>query len=153
MNNIAAWFRRQAENPQIVILVLVMLAIAAVIYVAGNMLTPLIAALVIAYLLQGGVDRLQGFGVPHLPSVIAMFLVFMAGLIVAVVWLLPLLILEPPCMARNLLRCFQRRSWTASSGPASSGPIQASYGWLHRWTMRRATVRSCLHAVSVAREH
>ena len=92
MNNIAAWFRRQAENPQIVILVLVMLAIAAVIYVAGNMLTPLIAAVVIAYLLQGGVDRLQGLGLPHLPSVITMFLVFMAGLIVAVVWLLPLLI-------------------------------------------------------------
>lgn len=92
MNYVAAWFRRQVENPQIVILVLVMLAIAAVIFFAGSMLTPLIAAVVIAYLLQGGVNRLRALGLPHLPSVIIIFFVFIATLIVAVVWLLPLLV-------------------------------------------------------------
>ena len=91
MNYVAAWFRRQLANPQIVLLLLVLFGIGAVIYFIGDMLAPLIAALVIAYLLQGGVNRLQRIGLPHLPAVIVMFLVFVALLIVVVVWLFPLL--------------------------------------------------------------
>lgn len=92
MNYVASWFRRQLANPQIVILMLVLIAIAAVIYFIGGMLGPLMAALVIAYLLQGMVNRLQNLGLPHLPAVIVVFLVFLAVLVVAVVWLIPLLV-------------------------------------------------------------
>ena len=55
------------------------------------MLTPVFAAVVIAYLLDGMVLRLERLKLPRLPAVVFVFLVFLAGVIVLLVWLLPVL--------------------------------------------------------------
>lgn len=89
MNYVTEWFRRHLANPQVVLLVLVISAIAGVIALAGDMLGPVLAAVVIAYLLQGIVSRLENRGVPHLAAVLAAFLGFVAALLVLVFLLLP----------------------------------------------------------------
>jgi putative permease len=53
------------------------------------MLLPLLAAIVIAYLLEGLVQRLERRGLPHLMAVITVFLVFFAFMIFAAFGLLP----------------------------------------------------------------
>ncbi|CAN2044076.1 putative permease PerM [Candidatus Magnetomoraceae bacterium gMMP-1] len=57
----------------------------------GNMLTPVFAAMVIAYLLEGIAVALQRCQMPRLMAVLIVFLLFMAGLIILTVGLLPLL--------------------------------------------------------------
>lgn len=92
MNRISEWFRRNLADQQVVLLVLVLAAISLVIYLTGKMLAPVFAALVIAYLLQGVVNRLEGLGAPHLVAVICTFTLFMAILLFLILGFLPLLV-------------------------------------------------------------
>ncbi len=101
MNALRDWFRRHLSNPQVVALGVVVLVLVAVIWAFGHMLAPLLAALVIAYLLDSLATRLRARGMPHLPAVLVVFLGFVAVLLVAVLWLFPLL-------ARQLSQLFQQ---------------------------------------------
>lgn len=92
MNAVTRWFRRQIANPQVVTLTIALLSVAVVVYLFGNMLAPVLAAVVIAYLLQGVVVRLERLGVPHLPSVLLVFLGFTAFVAALIFGLLPPLI-------------------------------------------------------------
>ncbi len=83
MADIKGWFRRQFSDPQVVTLTLIILVLAGTIFFLGQMLLPLLAAIVIAYLLEGLVQRLEHRGVPHLVSVVIVFLVFFAFMIFA----------------------------------------------------------------------
>ena len=94
MNRVSAWFRRNMSDPQVVLLVLILLAVSAAIYFAGSMLAPVIAAAVIAYLLQGLVARLESLGLPHLPAVLITYMIFLASLFFLFLGLLPLLITQ-----------------------------------------------------------
>jgi putative permease len=89
MVDIRSWFRRQIGDPQVVTLVLIVLALAGTIFFFGEMLLPLLAAVVIAYLLEGLVQRLERRGLPHLVAVLTVFLVFFAFMIFAAFGLLP----------------------------------------------------------------
>lgn len=91
MDALLAWLRRQLENPQVVALTLVVLVLAASIWLFGHMLAPLLASLVIAFLLNGIAERMRARGVPHLVAVLLVFLLFLAILIICFFWLLPLL--------------------------------------------------------------
>ena len=59
MNIITNWLRRQFANPQLVVLILILAAVVLTLYLAGDSLAPVLAATVIAYLLQGLVNRLD----------------------------------------------------------------------------------------------
>jgi putative permease len=89
MADIKGWFRRQFSDPQVVTLTLIILVLAGTIFFFGQMLLPLLASIVIAYLLEGLVQRLEHRGVPHLFAVIIVFLVFFAFMIFAAFGLLP----------------------------------------------------------------
>lgn len=91
MDAILTWLRRQFENPQVVALALIVLVLALSIWLFGNMLAPLLASLVIAYLLNGIAERLRARRVPHTVAVLLVFLLFLAILIICFFWLLPLL--------------------------------------------------------------
>ncbi|MBT8135863.1 MAG: AI-2E family transporter [Gammaproteobacteria bacterium] len=92
MNRISEWFRRNLADQQVVLLVAVLAAVSLAIYVTGRMLAPVFAALVIAYLLQGIVIRLERVGTPHLVAVICTFAIFLTVLLFLIIGLLPLLI-------------------------------------------------------------
>jgi len=92
MNNvITKWFKKYFSDPEGVILAILLLSGLAIVVFMGNMLAPVLAAVVIAYLLEGLVSWLEDHNVPRMPSVLIVFLPFMAFLLVILLGLLPLL--------------------------------------------------------------
>jgi len=91
MDSITQWFRRQVANPQIVFLTFALLGLLLFITYAGNMLAPVLASIVIAYLLEGIIKHLQRLRVPRLLSVVIVFTLFMLFLFLVMFALMPLL--------------------------------------------------------------
>jgi putative permease len=91
MNRIVNWFKLQLSNPQVVFLAIFLLVLVLVISYAGNTLAPVIAGIVIAYLLEGVVTRLTRVGLPRLLSVWFVFLAFLLLLTGITFGLLPML--------------------------------------------------------------
>lgn len=89
MNIVIAWFRRILSDTQAVVLVLLLLAGTVVVLFMGQMLAPVIAAIVIAYLLEGIVQYLMRMGTRRMFSVIVVFTLFCAFLLFLVIGLLP----------------------------------------------------------------
>jgi putative permease len=81
---------------------LIILVLALTVYFFGNMLAPLFAAVVIAYLLEGIVSRLERRGAPHLGAVLIVFLSFFAFLLFAAFGLLPMLVRQLTSFAQQV---------------------------------------------------
>ena len=91
MNLLTAWFKRTFSDPQVVILGIVLVLGFAIILGLGQILAPFFASIVIAYLLEAAVVRLQSLGLARLASVLLVFLVFLAGLFFLLFGLIPML--------------------------------------------------------------
>ena len=91
MNIVSAWFRRILTDQQAVVLLVLLFVSLAVVLVMGEMLAPVLAGLVIAYLLEGLVGFLENHRLPRSISVFLVFTGFMAFVFFVVFWLLPLL--------------------------------------------------------------
>lgn len=92
MKIISDWFRRLFEDPQAIILVLVLALVTGVILFMGRDLAPVLASLVIAYLLEGIVQFLQRrTRMPRLLAVVLVFLLFLAFVLFVLVGLMPLI--------------------------------------------------------------
>lgn len=89
MELIVAWVKRHLENPQVVILFSLILGALVLIVGFGSMLMPVFAAWVIAYLLEGLVKRLQSTGLPRILAVVLVFIVFLAGLTLVCLVVIP----------------------------------------------------------------
>ncbi len=89
MEVIRQWFRRFSSDPQAVILALVLLSGFVVVLTMGQMLAPVLAALVLSYLLEGVVTEMQQRGVPRLGAVLLVFTLFMVLLLFSLLGLLP----------------------------------------------------------------
>ena len=89
MEVLRQWFRRFSADPQAVILVLLLLVGFVVVLTMGKMLGPVLAALVLAYLLEGLVTTLQDYGIPRLAAVILVFIIFMVFLMFSLLGLFP----------------------------------------------------------------
>ena len=91
MGIIRDWFDRHLSDPQVVGLAILLISGFGVVYAAGAMLAPVIASIVIAYLLEGLVAVLAQLGVPRLAAVLVVFIAFMAFLFFVIFALLPVL--------------------------------------------------------------
>jgi putative permease len=91
MQLVKDWFRHYLSNPQVVILVIMLVGLLIIVMAMGHMLAPVLASLVIAYLLEGVVVALERRGFARLPAVISVFLLFMAFILLMFFGLLPLL--------------------------------------------------------------
>ncbi|MCB1792738.1 MAG: AI-2E family transporter, partial [Gammaproteobacteria bacterium] len=91
MRMITEWFKRTFSDPQIVFLTLVLAIGFAVVLSMGDMLAPVLASAVIAYLLEGLVVVLEDRGVPRLLSVTIVFVAFLLFVSLVLFGLLPLL--------------------------------------------------------------
>jgi putative permease len=96
------WFRRHFSDPQVVILALFLALGVLAIALFGKMLAPVLASLVLAYLLEGGVQRLERLGVPRLLGVIGVFTGFMAALVYLLFGLVPMLTRQLAAIVRDL---------------------------------------------------
>lgn len=89
MDIIRRWFQRYFSDPQVVILALFLIFGFAVVLTMGNMLAPVLAGVVIAYLLEGLVGPLEQRGMGRTWAVSLVFIVFMLFLLFAIFGLIP----------------------------------------------------------------
>ena len=90
-NAIRAWFERHFSDPQVLGLAAVLIVGFAIIWLGGGLLAPVIASVVIAYLLEGLIGVLERYRAPRLAAVLVVFIAFMTTLVFVMFGLLPLL--------------------------------------------------------------
>jgi putative permease len=91
MKIISDWFQRFFNDPQAVILTVVLVVGASVILIMGKDLAPVLASIVIAYLLEGVVQILQRrLRLPRLLATFVVFVLFIAFVFFLLFGLLPL---------------------------------------------------------------
>jgi putative permease len=91
MQIVRDWFRHHFSDPEMVILAIFLTVGSLLVLFMGKMLAPVLASLVIAYLLQGPVALMEKHRIPHLAAVLIVFLGFIAFLLFLVLGTLPLL--------------------------------------------------------------
>lgn len=87
---VKTWYERYFSDPQAVILTAVLVIGTTIILTMGDMLLPVLASIVIAYLLEGVVRKMQKYASTRIYSVILVFSVFLAFLIFLVFGIAPL---------------------------------------------------------------
>ncbi|HEC28140.1 MAG TPA: AI-2E family transporter [Gammaproteobacteria bacterium] len=83
------WFRRYLSNPQVVILLTFLTLGFVIVLFTGDILAPVLASMVIAYLLQSIVTKLQRIGMSQLPAVLTAFMLFLAVLLLLLFYVTP----------------------------------------------------------------
>jgi putative permease len=86
------WIHRYFADDEAVALSLMMLVTLVIIITMGNLLAPVLAALVFAFLLQGAVNLLKRWHLPHLLAVTVVFASFVGLLFTMMVFLFPIVI-------------------------------------------------------------
>jgi len=84
------WIERYFSDEEALLLFVLLGAALLVILTLGQALAPVFAGIILAFLMQGGVNRLKQLKVPHLLSVILVFLGFVGGLAALFLIVMPL---------------------------------------------------------------
>ncbi len=85
------WFERYFGDEEALILAILLGLSLIIVITMGVILAPMIASLIIAFLMQGMVLKLRAWGVPHIGSVSVAFLVLVSGLAASVFILMPII--------------------------------------------------------------
>jgi putative permease len=101
MRLLTEWFKRYFSDPQVILLAVLLVGGFAVVLTMGHMLAPVLASIVIAYLLEGVVAKLERSSVPRL---LAVLLVFVAFLIFVTLLLFGIM----PQLSRQATQLFQQ---------------------------------------------
>jgi putative permease len=109
MNPFFAWFKRNLSDPEVIFLGLFLVVASVLVLAMGNMLIPVLASLVIAYLLEGLVGKLEGLRLPRLLAVILVFSAFLLFVSLVLFVLLPLL-------SRQLTQLVSQLPWMVGEG-------------------------------------
>jgi putative permease len=96
------WFNRHFSDPQVVILALVLLIGVAIALFAGHLLAPLIASVILAYLLEGVVRVLVRHHMPRTIAVVLVFSLFLTLFVGTMLLLIPLLAGQVGQLAQEL---------------------------------------------------
>lgn len=86
-----AWFNRYFSDPEAVLLFFLLLFGFSLVIFMGGVLAPVLASIVIAYLLEWIVTQLQSLKIPRFPAVILVFMGFLGFFFATFLVLLPLL--------------------------------------------------------------
>ncbi|MFW6415237.1 MAG: AI-2E family transporter [Thermodesulfobacteriota bacterium] len=91
MNILKKWYQDYLTDPQIMILLLVCAGAILILMTMGEMLTPVIISLILAYLLEGLVHQLERTRMPRLAAVSIVFIIFLLAFLFLFLQLIPLL--------------------------------------------------------------
>lgn len=80
-NLLGRWFKKYFSDPEGVILAVLLILGFAVVIFLGGLLAPVLASIVIAYLLEGPVRMLERYGMRRLFAVVLVFSIFMTFLL------------------------------------------------------------------------
>lgn len=86
-----SWYRRYFTDPQAALLAVLLVISFVVVFTMGKMLAPLLAAIIIAYLLEGAVQKLEKLNATRILSVNVIFLLFVAFMVLLLFGLLPII--------------------------------------------------------------
>lgn len=100
LNVFKSWMERYFANEETVLLAVMFLATLLVFAVLGNVLAPMITAIVIAFLMQGTVLKMKAWGLPHTLSVTVAFLILVSLILLTLLYVLPTVWKQ----SQNLLR-------------------------------------------------
>lgn len=89
MNVVTSWLKANLSNRQVVLLVVFLLTAFIAIYFFGDMIAPVLAAIILAFLLDGPAGWLRGKGISHLLSVVLVFISFLLLALVVFFTILP----------------------------------------------------------------
>jgi putative permease len=120
MQVLTNWFRRYFSDPQVVFLAVALILGFAVVLTMGRMLAPVLASIVIAYLLEGLVAFLQRLGWPRLASVLLVYVLFVVFVSLVVFGVLPL-------VSRQVTDLFQQLPSMISHGQTSLMRLPGAY--------------------------
>lgn len=101
------WFRRHFSDVEVLVLTGLLLVGLGVLLIAGHVLAPVIASIVVAYLLDAAVVALERAKVPRLPAVVFVWFVFLGFMLALLLVLLPLLLGQVGELAQMLPSIFQ----------------------------------------------
>jgi len=138
MESIRAWFERHLSDPQVMGLAVVFFAVFLILFLTGEMLAPVIASIIIAYLLEGLVGVFQRSGLPRLVAVLFVFLGFIAFMAFVTFALLPLL-------SRQATQLFQLLPEILTSGQDELMTLPERYPQL----FSEAQIRDLIDAIRV----
>jgi len=85
------WYHKYFSDPQAIMLAFLLIVGTIVILTMGGMLAPVLASIVLAYLLEAGVVRIVRMGAPRIVAVSLIFVVFLAVLFFVAIGMMPLL--------------------------------------------------------------
>lgn len=85
------WYQKHFNDPQVAILALLLFIGTMLLYFFGDILAPLLAAIMIAYLLDGAVAMFKRKGIPNFIAILITFSAFIIMLLVVLFILAPLL--------------------------------------------------------------
>lgn len=108
MNYITAWFQRYFSDPQAMLLVVLLGVGFGVVLTMGDMLGPVLTAVVVAYLLEGIIRLMERRGAPRFRVVLLVYTGFLAFLAFLLFGLTPLLWAQTVELARELPNYIQR---------------------------------------------
>ena len=120
MDFLKSWYQRYFSDPQVVILALLLVLGFAFVVVTGDILAPVLASVVIAYLLEGLVEAVERLRIPRNPSVYVVFTIFILVLIAVLFGLIPLL-------SRQLTQLFQQVPGMIAQGQSSLMMLPEKY--------------------------
>jgi len=102
LDPIRDWYRRNFSDPQAVILALLLISAFAVVLLLGDILAPLLVALVFAYLLDGVVTAMQRWHIPRTIAAATVLLVFVFFCLLLLFGVMPLLSQQVTSLVREL---------------------------------------------------
>lgn len=106
MNIFRDWFKRYLADSQVVSMVLLLALSVLVVATMGKTLAPILASVLIAYLLDGLVVSIERIRIPRLVAVILIFTIFMTVLLLLLFGLLPALSVQVGQFVKDLPAMF-----------------------------------------------
>jgi putative permease len=89
---IKGWFEKHFSDPQAIILITILVLGGILVLYWGHILTPVLAGVVIAYVLEGLVKKITQLGVPRFISFLISYTLFITALALILFGLVPLVI-------------------------------------------------------------
>lgn len=108
MEVVRQWFQRYFSDPQAVLLAVLLVLGFGIVLTMGKMLAPVLASIVIAYLLEGIIHAMERRGAPRTHMVLLVFMVFMAFLLFLLIGVVPLMWGQAVELVREMPNYFNR---------------------------------------------
>ncbi len=91
LNIFGSWINRYFSDEEAVLLLVFLISAFAILITMGSTLAPMFASVIIAFLLQGLVAKLRSVGMPHTAAVTITFIVLVGFIVIALLFVLPLI--------------------------------------------------------------